>query len=246
MTFDDETLVNLNKNYAKKRTFYGTIFITFFVFLSLYIYSCLLFYSIFYQVQVIGQSMKPTFNSALEEGANGEASIYKDIVVVNRYETGENGDIILIQTTNEIIIKRIIATAGQTLTLKLDDSYENNGGVDVEICHYYLNGVKIDESYLGENYKDMNTAYYNKFVDNEHYTVTEETADEAEDGFRQATLVIPQNCVFALGDNRGNSTDSTYYGAFNISQITGKVAFYYDYNQTMTSFLWEQFISILD
>lgn len=244
MTFHDETLVNLNIKYAKKRTSYETFFIIAFVILSLYIYTCLLFYSVFYQAQVIGQSMKPTFNIALEEGANGESSIYKDIVVVNRYETGTNGDIILIQTPNDVIIKRIVATAGQTLTLKIDDSYEDDEGEIVEICHYYLNGVKIDESYIGENYKDMNESYYNKFKNNEHYTVTEETAEEAEDGFKQATLVIPQNCVFALGDNRGDSRDSTYYGAFNISLIKGKVAFYYDYNQTMGDFLWEQFVSI--
>lgn len=239
MTFYDETLINSNKHYAKKKSSFETFIVVFFVILSLYIYSCLLFYSIFYQVQVIGQSMKPTFNIALEEGANGKDSIYKDIVVVNRYETGKNGDIILIKTEDDVIIKRIIATAGQTLTLKKDSSD------NYTYYHYYLNGVKIDESYLGENYKDMNASYYtNKFkdTDDKNYTVTTET----KDGFEQATIVIPQNCVFALGDNRGNSRDSTYYGAFDISQIKGKVAFYYDYDQTMSEFLWEQFISVFE
>ncbi|NCB48498.1 MAG: signal peptidase I [Clostridia bacterium] len=234
MTFLDDSLTIYNKKYAKKTSSYQKVFFVIFAILTLYIYSCLLFYSIFYQVQVIGQSMKPTFNSALEEGINGENSIYKDIVIVNRYETGSNGDIILIQKEDEVIIKRIIAKAGQTLTLKRDssDTY----------YHFYLNGVKIDESYLGENYKDMNFVYYTKFRDNIYYTVT----TEMKDGFEQATLVIPQNCVFALGDNRGNSSDSTVYGAFNISQIVGKVAFYYGYNQTLGGFLWEQFTSIFD
>lgn len=241
MTYLENSLPVYNKKYAKKRSTYERFFMLLFTVLVLYIYLNLLFYSIFFRVQVIGQSMQPTFNVNLPANIDTEAaknSIYKDIVVVNRYGTGTNGDIILIETPNEVIIKRIIATGGQTLTLRRDgsDTY----------YHYYLNGVKIDEYYLGDNYEFMGLQYYNLFVNafdnDDNYNFQTET----KDGFEQASIVVPIGTVFALGDNRGNTSDSLTYGCFSLSKIKGKVSFYYAYNETMFDFFWSKFVSVFN
>lgn len=233
MTFGEESLAVVNRYYAKKKTSFEKLLIVLFVIFSIYIYACLLFFSVFYQVQVIGPSMKPTFNINLPVDSNGENSIFQDIAVVNRYETGKNNDIVLIQTADKVIIKRIIAIGGQTLMLKkgTGDHY-----------HYYLNGVKLDERYLDAEFGDMNDYYYNifktKFENDELYKT------DVDNESTSVSIVIPKSHIFALGDNRKNSTDSTDYGAFNLSQIKGKVSFYYTYDQTLLSFLWQQFVSI--
>jgi hypothetical protein len=94
-----EGLKDLNKKYSQKRTSISILLTVLFVVLSVYIYACLLFYSVFYQVEVIGRSMQPTFNANLPADENEETTIYKDIAVVNRYETGTNGDVIIIHLT---------------------------------------------------------------------------------------------------------------------------------------------------
>lgn len=48
---------------------------------------------------------------------------------------------------------------------------------------------------------------------------------------KEATLedfeeyVIPEDGIFVLGDNRNNSLDSRYFGAFTYDQVKGRVAF---------------------
>lgn len=237
MTFGEESLAVVNKHYAKKKTSFERLLTVLFVIFSVYIYVCLLFFSIFYQVQVIGPSMKPTFNANLPFDSNGRDSIYQDIAVVNRYETGKNGDIVLIQTPDEVIIKRIIAIGGQTIMLKKGTGNH---------FHYFLNEVKLEESYLDDNFGNMDHIYFDQFKttfeNNEIFKETYKTVVNNDE--TSIAILIPKNYIFALGDYRKNSTDSTSYGAFAVSQIQGKVSFYYAYNQTLLGFLWQQFISI--
>jgi hypothetical protein len=90
----------------------------------------------------------------------------------------------------------------------------------------------------------MGTTYYNrfknKFEDDEDY----KTEVSVVNGYEQTTIVIPEGYKFALGDNRGDSNDSTYYGAFSESSIKGKVAFSYSYDEDIGQYFWEQFLSI--
>lgn len=58
----------------------------------------------------------------------------------------------------------------------------------------FINDDLIDETYLGE-------VYTNDF----------------------GPIIIPQDYVFAMGDNRTNSTDSRIIGPISVEQITGEV-----------------------
>ncbi len=160
------------------------------------------FDALFFQMRIEGSSMEPTYS------ADGS-----DIVVVARYYVLNRSDIVIIRTDTSDIVKRVVAKGGDVLSLvKRSDS---------QYCYYRVNGEVIDESYIGDNYKDMTLSYFNKFcnLDGVYISIgVEETT---------ASLNISPNQVFVLGDNRGVSKDSTSHGPFDISSILGKVMFSY-------------------
>lgn len=68
--------------------------------------------------------------------------------------------------------------------------------ISIQDGYLYRNGTKIPESYIKEvSYEDF-----------------EET-------------VVPNNHVFVMGDNRNNSSDSRYFGTFDMDHVKGRVAF---------------------
>ncbi len=68
----------------------------------------------------------------------------------------------------------------------------------------YIDGEKLDEPYLGE-------PMYEKI-----FIKTDGTPMETE-------FDIPDDCVFVLGDNRNNSSDSRAIGYFSKDHVIGKV-----------------------
>lgn len=65
----------------------------------------------------------------------------------------------------------------------------------------YINGEEFEEPYLQEN-------------------VTTNIDSETEQFY---DLVVPENCVFVMGDNRDHSTDSRSFGCIPLEKIEGKV-----------------------
>ncbi len=65
----------------------------------------------------------------------------------------------------------------------------------------YINGNRLEEKYL------------------EDYVVTNDM------GGLYLDLVVPDNCVYVLGDNRGESTDSRRFGCIPVERIESKAAF---------------------
>lgn len=111
------------------------------------------------------------------------------VIVTNYYSPPENGDIVVISHGQEYakpIIKRVIATEGQTI----DINFETNQVI--------VDGVILDEPYIKEP--------------------TEKKGDV------ELPLIVPEDYVFVMGDNRNGSTDSRFHmiGLINTDDIIGK------------------------
>ena len=64
----------------------------------------------------------------------------------------------------------------------------------------FINGEELQEDYLLDNVKTT-ASEYGYFVD----------------------LVVPENCIFAMGDNRGQSTDCREFGCIPLEKVESKV-----------------------
>ena len=139
---------------------------------------CVLLFSFFVRlVDVVGESMLPT----LEPGDK--------IIVSDLFYTPKQGDIVVFRKDEyreEPLVKRVIATEGQTIDIDF-----NQGVV-------YVDGQPLDEPYIAEP--------------------TIEALDF------NGSVTVPENCVFVLGDNRNNSTDSRHpdVGMVDKRQVIGK------------------------
>lgn len=72
--------------------------------------------------------------------------------------------------------------------------------VKIENGKVYINGEELEEPYLQNGVK------------------TEEAGPYSD-------IVVPEGCVFAMGDNRGGSTDCRRFGCIPLEKIESKVAF---------------------
>ena len=131
-------------------------------------------------VGVVGDSMNPTLyeNDWLLVRAINNEYEYGDIII----STQPNA-------FNEPIVKRVIATGGQTV----DIDFETGDG--------FVDGELLQEDYIAER------------------TKTKQDVD--------FPVTVPEGCVFAMGDNRNDSTDSrsTAIGMIDERYIIGKVLF---------------------
>lgn len=127
-------------------------------------FAVILFFTFIFRLAAVnGESMLPTL-------------VDKDRLIVSYIGyTPKNGDIVIVNNENpaleKVIVKRVIATGGQTVDIDF------NSGI-----------VKVDGKELEESYINNLTLLDEKGHD---YPVT-----------------VPENCLFVMGDNRMNSTDS--------------------------------------
>jgi signal peptidase I len=116
---------------------------------------------------VIGPSMQDT----LFEGDY--------LVVSNLFYEPKQGDIVVCQNLSsgytEPIVKRVIATEGQTVD------------IDFDTWTVTVDGVVLDES------------AYRKLTDDQRYT-----SDWSY------PIIVPEGCIFVMGDNRNHSVDSRF------------------------------------
>lgn len=129
---------------------------------------------------VIGPSMYPT----LHEGDR--------LVLLSNvfYTSPKQGDIVVLRKqsfSSDPIVKRIIATAGQTVDINFDTH------------EVFVDGVLLQEDYINEP-----------------------TALEGDVSF---PIVVKEGCIFVMGDNRNESSDSrlTQIGMVDTRCVLGKV-----------------------
>lgn len=127
----------------------------------------------------------------------------KDVLLLSSFMYEPKcGDIVVIESSvfGDTIIKRIIATEGQTLEI----DYDAEGG-----CVVTVDGAVIDEPYIKEPMREMqdfSNSFYNP----------QDTIYRYE---------VPRGCVFVMGDNRNSSTDSRTIGFIDENEIVGKIVF---------------------
>ena len=148
-----------------------------------------IFTLIFRGVTVSGDSMLPTLEDR-------EYLIISDLL----YQP-KTGDIVVVQSPNykggaEPLIKRVIATGGQTLK------------INFQTWEVWVDGVELQEDYIAfEEGLNMNP---------EDLKVNENN---------EAELVVEENCIFVMGDHRNDSLDSRSEAVGQIDQryIMGRV-----------------------
>ncbi len=144
------------------------------------VFCVLMFVFVVRMVDVVGSSMVPTLHDN------------DKMIVSNIMYTPKQGDIVVfkkVEFKDEALVKRVIATAGQTIDIDF-----NRGIV-------YVDGVAMDEPYIN-------------------------ALTENRDDF-QGPQTVPEGCVFVMGDNRNESTDSRHatIGMVDARLIIGKVYF---------------------
>lgn len=189
--------------------------------------------SIFFALTVFLINM--VYEVAPVSGASMENTLYgdelNDTVVVNVFLKYGNGDIVIIDrsdnaTKKTFHIKRIVGMPGDIL-----DIVDKDG-------HFYLerNGEIVSERYIKAR-RDMATTAKNfqnfkKDIANARFF--------NEDG----KLVVPKNMVYVLGDNRGNSTDSSINGPYSMKDVVGKVQYVVPKGVSVMQYLTKNFFRL--
>ena len=71
--------------------------------------------------------------------------------------------------------------------------------VEIKNEKVYINGEELEESYLGSDVKTDSL------------------------GGKYTDFIVPENCIFAMGDNRANSKDCRAFGCIPLEKIEGTV-----------------------
>ena len=174
-----------------------------------------IFFTNFKYYQIRQESMRPLFN-------NYQNSDVTDGVFVKIGSSFEVGDIVVLKFNETTLIKRVIATGGDKISI-VKKEFPNR----VEyLVQRIAKGTTIPYT-LTESYINQEDPFGMKKVYDSFHSFMESTSLEKESIFDGKDfvnyLVLQEDEVFYLGDNRGNSLDSSRNGPAKIEDVIGKV-----------------------
>lgn len=73
--------------------------------------------------------------------------------------------------------------------------------VEIKNGKVYINGQELEESYLAPGVVTERNNHYGAYLD----------------------FIVPENCIFAMGDNRSQSTDCRAFGCIPLEKVESKV-----------------------
>ena len=121
----------------------------------------------------------------------------EDIAYYREVDNYDYGDLVIasVADDNKEIIKRVIGLPGDYIEIKksADGFY-----------YVYRNGFKIEEDYILSRHGMQ-------------------SSNDLFDKHCEGHITVGANQLFIMGDNRGDSKDSTYYGCFDYDDIAGRV-----------------------
>ncbi len=177
---------------------------------------------------ISGVSMQPLLNP------NG---VNEDYVYIERGYKNLNYDDIIIYSrtladnTTRLIIKRVIALAGDNVMIKKNQDDEYRLYIQYQSAGEF---VEKDEEFIAD--KSVYSRMYTEF----YLEGSGKTFDKDADDNR--FLHIEENQVFYLGDNRTSSTDCLDYGAQSCDKIIGEVKFIIHKNEQR---VWQVVLQVL-
>ncbi len=221
----------------------------------------------FSPIYIVGRSMQPTINV---DSTSATDSSHTDLIYYRQQQTYNKQDIVIIDASDYLnessIIKRIIATAGDTLTFDFYEieplAYSIPNGITSEqyvryTCYYKLslNGEELVEDYIfsQENYIEITTTksgeFYmpdstGQFSNEKSYTFLKSIYNELYSSSKNRVqtgtynITISENNVFVCGDNRNLSIDSKYFGEIPLSCVLGKSIIHIPSNSNLITVLW--------
>lgn len=204
--------------------FLGNLFFCYCVIICL---SLILFSAVTIECKVNGSSMQPTLNRLDEKKS--------DYVYVNIYDKDYSyGDIVVINVDwdEEPIIKRVVGLPGDIIDIVYDDNtwkLERNGEI-VEEDYIFINlDPSTPTSLKNGNYKSSERL--------------ERLKVNSPELFENGKYIVKDSEIFALGDHREVSVDSSQYGGFDFSQITGKVELIRYYEDNVFKFYFDYIVN---